>query len=267
MSHQYEISQLKLTALTERMEHNNELISFLFAAYKDQLRTDNRSIARVQEAGERPKVAKPISSRTLTRHHTVRHVGAAWTHDHEFKQSVRLERSITKASILEEHENIDLEHELPLRKQVKTVISGFQALSERFDSLFSFYQQHESRLSLLEQSIYTSHKKEMTQWTKLISEVQGNYERELRRKREEIRKLNGTMAVWVHRYLDLEQRVAGEGGEMTGRMKRVVEVMEKQLYATKRKTEVVQEQSHTSKQLCSIDLLPGDQAPSQVEDF
>jgi hypothetical protein len=267
MSHQYEISQLKLAALTERMQHSNELISFLFAAYKDQLRTDNRSITRIPEAGERPRVAKPISSRTLTRHHTVRHVGVVWTHDPEFKRSVRLERSVTKGSLLEEHENIDLEHELPLRKLVKTVISSFQALDQRITSLLSTYKQHESRLSLLEQSIYTSHRKEMAQWTRVMSEIQGNYDRELRKKREEIRKLNGTMAVWVHRYLDLEQGRAGEGGEMTERMKRVVETMERQLYATKKETEVLQKQSPSSKPLCSIELLPGDQGPSQIEDF
>jgi len=250
------------------MEQSNALVAFLFSAYKDLLKADSRSVHRAQEGAERLKVARPVTQRSLARHHTVRHVGAPWTHDHEFKSSVKLERSVTKGSIIEEHEIPDNESDLPLRRLVKTVISSFQALDQRINSLFATYQSHETRINLLEQAVYATHRKEMEQWTKLLREVQSNYDRELSRKKEEIRKLNGTMAVWVHRYLDLEQRGVDKEGEMTGRIQRVVETMEKRVYGQKSETEPTQRQVFSPpKPMCGINLLPGDQNPSQDEDY
>lgn len=268
ISHQYQIAQLKLAMLSERMEKSDQLLSFLLTAYKDLLKAESRSVHRPQEGAERMKVARPVTGRSLARHHTVRHVGAVWTHDPEFKRSVKLERSVTKGSILENHENSENEPDLSLRKLAKTVISSFHDLETRLNSLFSTYQSHEMHINLLEQAVYAAHRKEMEQWTKLLSEIQGNFDRELSRKKAEIRKLNGTLAVWVHRYLDLEQKGGFGGGEMTERLKRVVESMEKQAYRQKPETEATQRHFFPlSRPMCAIDLLPGDQNPSQEEDF
>ena len=269
--HQYEIAQLKIAALTERMKDSDQLISFLFGAYKDLFKGENKAVPRMQEGAERMKVAKPLSGRSLARHYTVRQVGGAWGKESEFKRSIRLERSVIKNSIAEDEESRELDPDLPLRRLVKTLTTQFQSLDQRLQSILAQYQQYESQLQLIEGEIYSTHKKEMNQWAKLLSEVQSNYTRSLSKKNEEIRRLNSTMALWVHRYLDLEQRVlqSGEGDSKAGeelmqRMKRMVEIMEKRAYMESQGIEATHERRRSMpEQMCSIDQLPGDEHPSQ----
>ena len=269
--HQYEIAQLKIAALTERMKDSDQLISFLFGAYKDLFKGENKAVPRPQEGAERLKVAKPLSGRSLARHYTVRQVGGAWGKEADFRRNTRLERSILKNSIAEDEESREVDTDLPLRRLVKTLTTNFQGLDQRLHSILAQYQQYESHLQLIEQEIYSTHKKEMNQWAKLLTEVQSNYTRSLTKKKEEIRRLNSTMALWVHRYLDLEQRIV-QGGEierkaaeeLAVRMRKMVEVMEKRAYMETQGIEAAHERRRSMpEQMCSIDQLRGDEHPSQ----
>lgn len=275
MRHQYEIAQLKIAALKDRVTDGNQLISFLFSAYKDLFKGENKHPPRLQEGLERAKVAKPLNKRSLARHFTVRQVGGAWGREGEMKRSVaRLERSISKNFIAEDEESRELDTDMPIRRMAKTITARFQSLDSRLQELLSQYDQHASQLHLIEQEIYSTHKKEMSQWNKLLNEVQTNYYKALEKKKEEIRRLNSTMAMWVHQYLDMEQRVVkgedtdGKEREATAeRLRRMMKIMEKQTYAQAAETAPTHVRRQSMPEVMRlIDRLPGDEDPSLDED-
>lgn len=277
MQNQYEIAQLKIAILTGKLKENEVLMSFLFAVCKEAISRGPVRPGYTTDDISRPKVIKPLSGRSLARHNTVRQP-PSWNPQSDLKRSVaRIERGITiRAAVVERDDELD--SDLPSKALLKTISSNTRSLDKRIQSALEQYKSHEDKLQVVEKQIYSSHKREMAQWNKILTDVRDNYERELSRKQEEMLRLNSTLAMWVNQYIDLQQKLVSPktlklGDEdstaptvHTERLRQTTKLMaqvgskETKVQAIKPALQVLYEP------MCGIERLHGDESLSYFED-
>ena len=71
----------------------------------------------------------------------------------------------------------------------------------------------ESSIEDIQTRIYASHKSEMGRWGQLLGHLQDNYDKELTKRQCDIRQLNGALATWVRRFLDMEELLLSKDSE------------------------------------------------------
>ena len=280
MQHQYEIAQLKIATLTEKVKESEALMAFLFAVCKEAISRGPVRQGYTTDDIARPRVVKPLSGRSLARHNTVRQP-PSWNPQHELKRSVaRVERGISiRAAIAErEDEMTEGDVETPSKSLLKTISSNTRSLDKRVQTVMEQYKNHEDKLQVVEKQIYSAHKRELAQWNKILADVKDNYERALNRKQEEMLRLNSTLAMWVNQYIDLQQRLVSPKGlksgeedstaptvhterlRQTATLMAMVESQEVKAQVAKPAMQVLYEP------MCGIERLHGDESISYFED-